>query len=118
MITLEPGCRGSIQNHIFSPQVHYETKANVKQVDMKFNLKELLDIEKEDEIYLEELLIEEMAIGQKPAPITDVMKKYHLNIIKKHHHWSFGVIGTTIAIIIFILSFVICLLINIFKRRN
>ena len=105
IIQLKPGCKASINKHIFSSGIEIEQATNIKQTNIKLHLKEILDITEDEEEDFIKLLEEEQTIGTKPVTIIDVKKKYDLHILSKKNHFItklFGAISTIITIVILI----------------
>ena len=103
IIQLKPGCKASINKHIFSSGIEIEQATNIKQTNIKLHLKEILDITEDEEKDFIKLLEEEQTIGTKPVTIIDVKKKYDLHILSKKNHFItklFGSISTIITLII------------------
>ena len=56
IITLKPGCKASIQEHIFSAGIKVEEKTSLKYMNININLRDLLKIGKQEEAELLEII--------------------------------------------------------------
>ena len=80
-----------------------EEKANLKYMNIKINLGDILNLGKEEEVELLKMIRDEETIGSQPMKITDVTKKYHLKKLQLHNGIINKVFGSTTTIIVIIL---------------
>ena len=103
LVTLKPGCKASIDDHIFTSGIEFEEEVKIKQNNLHLYLTDLVDIKDNEEKEFLEMLEEEQKIGTKPQDIIDVKKRYHLKLIEKKSKILKKIFGSTsIVTIIFI----------------
>ena len=107
IINMEPGCRASLNHHIFSSGIEIEEITTVKQTRLHLHLKEIAEISEHEEKAFIKILKEERAIGTKRINIIDVKRKYHLKTIQKHHGFLAKLFGSVTSIIIVTLVIII-----------
>ena len=114
IISLEPGCRASLNKHIFSAGIEIEEGISIRTTQLHLRLTELVNIKEEDEKEFLTLLKDEQAIGNKPINIVDVKKKYELKVLSKHHNLMTNLFGSLTSIALFAIA--IYILIWLYKR--
>ena len=119
LITLEPGCRAAINEHVFSSGIELEEEMTLKQNDLHLQLTDLIEIETHEEKYFLELLKQEQAISKNPIDIIDVKKKYHLKLIQKKNNLVGKIFGSTsLVMIIFIIIISFVMMRKCFQKKE
>ena len=111
IIQLEPNCKASIKGHIISTGVNINLEEYVKQTNLHLNVKELININKEEEGEFVGLLEELTKLSKgRPIPISRAKQKFHLKIIQRKHKFlrnTFSITSTVIVLTIIVLSIAI-----------
>ena len=114
IVNLDPGCKASIKEHIFSAGIKFEERSNLKYMKVNINLQYILGIGQEEEKALIKLLREEQTIGNQPVKIVDAKRKYKLKLLEKHSTTVGKVLGSTSVIIVIAIAIIAAIML---KRR-
>ena len=98
IINLKPGCRCSINQHVFTSGIEVEEDIILKQNNLNLHLKDLIKVQEYEESAFIELIKEEQENSNKPIDIVDVRKKFHLKQLAKKSRIN-TIFGTTSSVI-------------------
>ena len=112
LVTLEPGCKASINDHIFSSGIEFEEEVKLKPNNLHLYLTDLVDIKDNEEKEFLKMLEEEQKIGTKPQDIIDVKKRYHLKLIEKKSKLLKKIFGSTSIITIVFIGILMTIIIR------
>ena len=118
IITLKPGCKASIQEHIFSAGIKVEERTSLKYMNININLRDLLKIGRQEEAELLEVIHQEGMLGNQPAKITAVKKKYNLRKLQKHNRINSEIFVSTYSIIVIAIIIIAAIMIRRRCTRN
>ena len=74
IVTLNPGCRANNNSHVFASGIEVEETITVKQNNFNLHLKELVDMQGDQEKELLRIIKEKTLINEKPIDIVDITK--------------------------------------------
>ena len=106
IISLTPGCRSSLNQHVFTSGVEIEDNIILKQNNLNLHLRDLIKVQEYEETEFLKLIEEEQDKTRKPIDIVDVSKKFHLKQLSKKSKLNtiFGTSSTVITIIVLVIS--------------
>ena len=118
IITLKPGCRASLDKHVFSSGIEIEEAITLKQNNMNLNIKDLVKLEGQQEDEFIQLIKEEQRNSKMPVKIVDVTRKYHLQLLKKKGNLHTGILSTGLSMTTIIILVVVAVLVHRACRKK
>ena len=109
IISLTPGCRSSLNQHVFTSGVEIEENIILKQNNLNLHLRDLINVQDFEEREFLKLIEEEQDKTRKPIDIVDVSKKFHLKQLSKKSKLNtiFGTSSTIVTLIILLIGAII-----------
>ena len=105
IISLKPGCRSSLNRHVFTSGIEIEEEIILKQNNLNLHLTDIIKVQEYEENEFLQLIKEEQQRTRKPVDIVDVRKKFHLKQLQKKSKIN-TIFGTTSSIVTLIILIV------------
>ena len=117
IINLKPGCRSSLNRHVFTSGIEIEENIILKQNNLNLHLNDLIKVQQYEENEFLQLIKEEQHRTQKAVNIVDVRKKFHLKQLQKKSKIN-TIFGTTSSAVTMIILVIAGILLYKFCLRN
>ena len=110
IINLKPGCRSSLNRHVFTSGIEIEEDIILKQNNLNLHLRDLIKMQAYEENEFLQLIKEEQQKTRKPVDIVDIRKKFHLKQLQKKNKINTIFGGASSAVTLIILVVLVILL--------
>ena len=117
IINLKPGCRSSLNRHVFTSGIEIEENIILKQNNLNLHLNDLIKVQQYEENEFLQLIKEEQHRTQKAVDIVDVRKKFHLKQLQKKSKIN-TIFGTTSSVVTMVILVITGILLYKFCLRN